>query len=168
IDYYAICEPNSTGYTQFNLMGHITDILTANGATPADYTIRFYLNAAAEAAGTALPHVYTNTVMTHQTIRVHVQNNITECELSLPLDLYAEEAAIAYPITVHQTITECDYDGANDGTVSYFNLTDAGTEALGTQNPADFSVEYYTTELAAEAGDTTDLATYIATPTAYT
>lgn len=168
IDYYAICEPNSTGYTQFNLIGHINDILTANGVVPTDYTIRFYLNAAAQTAGTALPHVYTNTVQTHQTILVYVRNNATECDLTLPLDLYAEEAAIAYPIVNNATITECDYDGANDGVVSYFDLTPAGTEALGTQSATGFSVEYYTTEAAAEAGDTTDLTTYISTPTAYT
>jgi valyl-tRNA synthetase len=63
-------------------------------------------------------------------------------------------------------MVECDYDGANDG-YTEFDLTPAGAEVLGSQNPAQYTLSYYTSQAAAEAGDIT-AAEYIATPAAFT
>ncbi|MFP9115637.1 T9SS type B sorting domain-containing protein [Flavobacterium sp. RHBU_3] len=163
IPLYAICNLNTTGYESFNLIGHITDLLTAAGETAVNYTIRFYLNQAAYNVGTALPNAYTNVTAGHQQILVYVKNNVTGCYLLQPLDLYAERAAIANNAP---DITECDYDGSNDGFYT-FDLTVQTATILGSQSPAGYSVHYYTDEAAAWAGDTAS-AYYIANPSAYT
>jgi large repetitive protein len=165
---YAICNDPTTGFETFNLIGHVSDILVAAGEDPLNYDIKFYLNHAAYVAGTPLPLVYTNVTPGVQTITVVAINNTTDCKIETTLTLYAEQAAIANVIddAGNNPIVECDYDGTNDG-FTEFDLTPAGTEALGTQSPTQFSVEYYLTEAAANEGDTTS-ADYIATPAAFT
>ncbi|WP_162926914.1 T9SS type B sorting domain-containing protein [Flavobacterium psychrotrophum] len=165
---YAICNDPTTGFETFNLIGHITDLLTTAGVNPTDYAIRFYKDMAAYTAGTALPHNYTNVTAGHQQILVHVTDNTTRCEILTTLDLYAEQAAVANPVTspANSPMVECDYDGTNDG-FTEFDLTPAGAEVLGSQNPAQYTLGYYTSQAAAEAGDIT-AAEYIATPAAFT
>ncbi|WP_162926994.1 T9SS type B sorting domain-containing protein [Flavobacterium psychrotrophum] len=165
---YAICNDPTTGFETFNLIGHITDLLTTAGVNPTDYAIRFYKDMAAYTAGTALPHNYTNVTAGHQQILVHVTDNTTRCEILTTLELYAEQAAVANPVTspANSPMVECDYDGTNDGFTA-FDLTPAGAEVLGTQNPAQYTLGYYTSQAAAEAGDIT-AAEYIATPAAFT
>ncbi|MFP9112987.1 choice-of-anchor L domain-containing protein [Flavobacterium sp. RHBU_3] len=167
--YYAICNSPTTGFETFYLMDFINNLLTAAGETPTNYDIRFYATYADIANGTALPHVYTNTTAGHQVIWVKIVNNTTDCELIAQMDLYAELAAIANPVTgANNPLTMCDYDGVNDG-FTIFDLTPAGTEALGSQTP-NYSVQYYTTQAAAIDGDTT-AAEYIGdlnAPTAFT
>ncbi|MFP9100102.1 choice-of-anchor L domain-containing protein [Flavobacterium sp. RHBU_24] len=165
---YAICNDPTTGFEEFNLIGHVSDILVAAGEDPLNYDIKFYKGLAEIAAGTPLPLVYTNETPSQQTIYVVAINNTTTCEIQTTLTLYAEQAAVANPITTvgNNPIVECDEDGTNDG-FTPFDLTPAGTEALGTQNPTQFSVEYYLTEAAANLGDTTS-AEYIATPATFT
>ncbi|MEL1243209.1 T9SS type B sorting domain-containing protein [Flavobacterium sp. DGU11] len=156
---YAICEQNTDGIATFDFNTHMDEILGA-GADPADYTVTFYRDAAAQGLGTAMPYIYTNTSSPNvQNILVEVKRNDTECTITAPLTLLVEEAAIANPVT--ETFFECDYDGTNDG-VFTFDLTRADDDALGTQNPANYSVTYYTTPEDAEAGTNA-----IANPTAY-
>ena len=164
IRFYAICNPMSTGYEQFNLIGHINDQLTANGVNPTDYYIRFYADQAAETAGTALPHIYTNQTQYADDIWVVVRNNATGCTIKGTLWLYAEQSAVANPVTTNPLPT-CDYDAVNDG-VTDIDLTRVAPEVLGSQNPTQFILEYYTSMAAAVAGDTT-APEFIATPTAY-
>jgi len=165
---YAICNDPTTGFETFNLIGHVSDILVAAGEDPLNYSIKFYLDQAHVDNNMPLPLVYTNVVAGHQQIIVVAVNNTTTCRIQTTLDLYAEQAAVANVIddAGNNPIVECDYDGTNDGFTT-FDLTPAGTEALGTQSPTQFSVEYYLTEAAANLGDTTS-ADYIATPAAFT
>uniref|UniRef100_UPI0025CDBC15 T9SS type B sorting domain-containing protein n=1 Tax=uncultured Flavobacterium sp. TaxID=165435 RepID=UPI0025CDBC15 len=159
IEPYAICEQDTDGIATFDFNTHMDEIL-GEDADPADYTIRFFRDAAAQAAGTALPYIYTNTSSPNvQNILVEVSNNETECVVTAPLTLLVEEAATAYPVT--ETFFECDYDGTNDG-VFTFDLTRADDDALGPQSPTDYSVSYYTSQADAEEGTNA-----IAAPTAY-
>jgi len=165
---YAICNDPTTGFETFNLIGHVSDILVAAGEDPLNYYIRFYKGLAEIAADTPLPLVYTNEDPGVQTIYVRAINNTTGCEIRTTLTLYAEQAAVANVIddAGNNPIVECDEDGTNDG-FTEFDLTPAGTEALGAQSPTQFSVEYYLTEAAANLGDTAS-ADYIGTPAAFT
>lgn len=169
INFYAICNPLSTGYEQFNLIGHINDQLTANGVVPTDYYIRFYASAAAEAAGTALPHLYTNTTQYQEPIWVVVRNIATGCTIKGTMMLYAEQAAVANPIVTNNPLRTCDidpYTGGNNDGVTDIDLTRVASEVLGTQSATQFSLEYYTSQAAAITGDITS-ADYVATPAAY-
>ncbi|MGQ3087455.1 T9SS type B sorting domain-containing protein, partial [Flavobacterium sp.] len=159
IEPYAICEQDTDGIATFDFNTHMEEIL-GEGVNPADYTIKFFRNAAAQAAGTALPYIYTNTSSPNvQNILVEVRNNESECVTTAPLTLLVEEAATANPVT--ETFFECDYDGTNDG-IFTFDLTRADDDALGSQSPTDYSVSYYTSQADAEAGTNA-----IPTPTAY-
>ncbi|MEL1243756.1 choice-of-anchor L domain-containing protein [Flavobacterium sp. DGU11] len=156
---YAICEQNTDGIATFDFNTHMDEIL-GEDANPDDYTVTFFSSMANMGNNIAMPYVYTNTSSPNQQdIFVQVIRNDTECETWAPLTLVVEEAATANPVT--ETFFECDYDGTNDG-VFTFDLTRADADALGTQDPADYSVTYYTTPEDAEAGTNA-----IANPTAY-
>ncbi|MEL1244938.1 T9SS type B sorting domain-containing protein [Flavobacterium sp. DGU11] len=147
---YAICEQNTDGIATFDFNTHMDEIL-GEDADPADYTITFHRTEADRLAGIAMPYIYTNTSSPNiQNIIVQVINKDTGCTNWAPLTLLVEEAATANPVT--ETFFECDYDGTNDGRFT-FDLTRADDDALGTQNPADYSVTYYTSLEDAEAGD---------------
>ncbi|MFP9116128.1 hypothetical protein ACLI1A_19500, partial [Flavobacterium sp. RHBU_3] len=160
---YAICSPASTGTATFYIMDHVSNILTEAGLNPLDYTIRFYYDMAAYNAGTALPHVYTNTTPYAQPILVYVENKDTDCFILATMYLYAEQAAVA---NTANALFECDYDGTNDGYYTAFNLNVQDAAILASQPASTFSVDYYTSQAAADAADTTS-ADYIATPTAF-
>jgi len=116
-----------------------------------------------------LPHLYTNTTQYQQEIWVVVRNVATGCTIRGGMWLYAEQAAIANPIVTNNPLRTCDVDpytgGANDG-VTDIDLTRVASEVLGSQSATQFSLEYYTSQAAAIAGDTTS-PDYIATPAAY-
>ena len=162
---YAICSPNSTGYETFRLMDYVRGLLTDAGVNPNDYLVRFYKGMTEYTAGTALPHVYTNTTQYVQPILVHIRNTVTDCDMLATMTLYAEQAAVANAVTPNPWIV-CDDDGTNDGE-HLFDLTSQDAMILGTQSTAMFRVEYYTTQAAALAADITapeyitNAATYI-------
>jgi large repetitive protein len=159
IEPYAICEQNTDGIATFDFNTHMGEIL-GDDADPADYTVTFHRTEADRIAGIAMPYIYTNTSSPNvQNIVVQAINDETGCINWGPLTLLVEEAAIANPVT--ETFFECDYDGTNDG-VFTFDLTRADDDALGTQNPANYSVTYYISLEDAQAGENA-----IADPTAY-
>lgn len=141
---YAICAQNSTGIAIFDLNSHIEKILGNNAAE--DYDIEFYFDQAALDAGTALPRLYQNVVANSQTILVVVTNKETGCTIVKPLQLLAEESAIANPILVTETpLFRCDDDGINDG-FHEFDLTEVESEVLGTQSPDQYEITYHLSE----------------------
>lgn len=141
---YAICAQNSTGIAIFDLNSHIEKILGNNAAD--DYDIEFYFDQAALDAGTALPRLYQNVVANSQTILVVVTNKETGCTIIKPLQLLAEESAIANPILITETpLFRCDDDDTNDG-FHEFDLTEVEAEVLGTQSPDQFKITYHLSE----------------------
>jgi len=161
---YAICTPNSSGFESFRLMEFVRGVITNAGGNPNDYDIRFYRDNAAYAAGTALPHVYTNTTPNQQTILVYARNFATGCDILTNLTLFADQAAVAHAAASNPWMV-CDDDGTNDGMHS-FDLTQQDASILAGQSTTMFKVEYYTTQAAALAADTTS-PDYIANPAAF-
>lgn len=161
---YAICTPNSSGFESFRLMEFVRGVITNAGGNPNDYDIRFYRDNAAYAAGTALPHIYTNTTPNQQTILVYARNFATGCDILTNLTLFADQAAVAHAAGDNPWMV-CDDDGTNDGMHS-FDLTQQDASILAGQSTAMFRVEYYTTQAAALAADTTS-PDYIANPAAF-
>lgn len=156
---YAQCQKQTAGVMTFNLLDFVENLI---GPTAEDYDITFYFDQAAYDAGTALPVVYDNQVPFNQTILVHIENLVTDCEVLMPMQLIVEEAATAYPVSAgFNPMIECDYDGNNDG-FTEFDLTQVAPDVLGPQNPADYTVTYHESEADAIAGENA-----IDTPEAY-
>ncbi len=142
---FEICEANSSGYAEFffpdfnpQLLGPTQDL--------ADFTISYHLTQADAIGGTA--HIpqgtpYTNQTQFAEVIWTRIVNNDTGCIRIAEITLYAEEGAVANQPA--EPITECDYDGTNDGFTNT-DLTQYETEILGMQNPTQFIVTYHLTE----------------------
>jgi gliding motility-associated-like protein len=126
------------------------------GATqlPADYTISYYLTAAAanpltNTGETPLPSNYTNVTPNAETIYIRVKNNTTGCVNTGILPLAVEPYATA---TGPQTFNQCDsYADPYDG-VELIDLTTYAPDILNGQDPTIFLVSYYTSLADAEAG----------------
>lgn len=160
------CETSTDGFATFDLNSEGSAILAQASLDASLFTAAFYLDTAALNANTPLPGIYANSVASHQVLLVKVwENTLPSNSATSNVHLYVENAAIAYPVMI--PIIECDYDGPNDGFNSFFDLTPAGAEALGMQSPAGYSIAYYTSEAAANAGDTTS-PDYITSPTNFT
>jgi gliding motility-associated-like protein len=157
---YQECEADPSGIndgiTQFNLNGQITNLLVGNQTTPASsYSVAFYEGpGATNMIGN--PSNYTN-LSNPQTIYVVITNTITGCESAVgQFDLVVNpKPTIAY---VMQDFESCDDINANDGMMFYENnplgLADYIDDLLGpTQLPTDYTVEFYTNQADAEAGN---------------
>ena len=158
---YAICSSNTGGFAVFNLKQYVASALSIDASL---YSITFYVDSGLNIE-IQNPTAYTNTSQSHQTIYVKVTEIAnTSNSVVKTLDLYVEEGAVANnPDGVIAPV--CDYEGANDGFVTT-DLTLAGDVALGTQNPANFSVSYYTSEAAAVSNDHNS-PEYITNPSAF-
>jgi gliding motility-associated-like protein len=153
------CEQNADGNHVFNLTQELNDALTAQGVDPAGYDVDFFTDAAL--TNPAIPVNAYPITGGSATIYVRVRDLTTDCVIVKQVTLLEEEAAIANPVTT--VFSECDYDGANDGVISYWDLTLADADIIGTQDPAIHQVTYYET-----AADAAAQVNPIATPTAYT
>jgi gliding motility-associated-like protein len=164
IEPFAYCDRDipTTGVHTFILSDHTDKILI--GLDASDYTVTFFEDRPKAVIGTqALPNLYTNTI-NPEPIWVRVVNNETGCVNIGTFNLVVEDAAIAHPVPAGTIDAECDTDGVNDGKFE-FDLTPAGTIALGSQPAADYSVHYYESEALANANDFT---TAIPDPEHYT
>jgi len=159
---YGICETTTDGFADFNLKQFVTDALSIN---PAAYSVTFYLSSSLDVE-IQNSEGYTNLIANHQTIYVKV-TEITNPTNSVvkTLELYVEEGAYANTISDGTIQPVCDYDGTNDGSTA-IDLRVAGMVALGSQNPKNFSLDYYTSELAAISNDRNSSA-HITNPEAF-
>ena len=168
---YQICEADATGndgFESFDLTSQITDLLEGNLTTPTStYSVKFYTDATATQE-IANATAYTN-ISNPQTIYVVITNTITGCTSEIGNFEIAvnPKPIIAYTMADFESCD--DVDGVNDGMMFYEDnqagLADYITLILGaTQDPADYTVEFYTNQADAEAGISAnaiqDLATY--------
>jgi gliding motility-associated-like protein len=152
---YRACDDNTDGIAVFDLTNPQLAIAIL-GATqlPADYTISYYLTAAAanpltNTGETPLPNNYTNVTPNAQTIYIRVVNNTTGCVNTGILPLAVEPYATA---TGPQTFNQCDsYADLYDG-VELIDLTTYAPAILNGQDPTIFLVSYYTSLADAQAG----------------
>ncbi|MCO6148914.1 hypothetical protein NHE85_12545, partial [Flavobacterium sp. NRK1] len=154
---FAHCEQNTDGAYDFNIQEYVNNALGGNEAD--EYDVDFFEDAALTTP--AVPVTAYPVTGGSGTVYVRVTNNDTGCMIVKELSLLVEEGAIANPITT--VFDECDYDGANDGIISTWDLTVVEGEVLGTQDPAGYEVTYYTSLEDAESYENA-----IATPEAYT
>ncbi|MEN0057130.1 MAG: hypothetical protein AAGC65_25860, partial [Mucilaginibacter sp.] len=152
---YAICEQNTDGAALFDIQGYVNTALGGN--TSGEYDVDIFTDAALTTP--AVPVNAYPVTGGSATVYVRVVNLTTKCQIVKELALLVEESAIANAVTTE--FDECDYEGANDGIITW-NLTPAGTDALGTQSPADYQVTYYETQQDAENAENA-----IANPAAY-
>lgn len=144
---YSICEVNSTGFAQFNLYEFSSAMLGSN-QPEENFTVTYHLTIEDAVEETnVLGNIYTNITQTHQIIGVKIIDNNTGCIRYDQINLYAEEAAIANDIG-SSIIHYCDdFDGVNDGFISGVNLTIYENDILRTQNPNQFVLTYYLSEI---------------------
>jgi gliding motility-associated-like protein len=154
---FAHCEQNTDGAYDFNIQEYVNNALGGNEAD--EYDVDFFEDAALTTP--AVPVTAYPVTGGSGTVYVRVTNNDTGCMIVKELSLLVEEGAIANPITT--VFDECDYDGANDGIISTWDLTVVEGEVLGTQDPAGYEVTYYTS-----LEDAENYENAIATPEAYT
>jgi gliding motility-associated-like protein len=134
---------------------------------PSSYEFTYYANNADYQAGTAIgdPTAYENQ-SNPQTIIVEVVDTTTEGMCASTVNLTIEVLPLPSPSEDDQDVLrleECDDD--NDGIAATgFDLTQSGDQISAGENVV---LTYYTTENAAEDGDTT-APEYIADPTDYT
>ena len=152
------CQQNADGNHVFNLTEELEKALTEQGVNPDDYDVDFFTDAALTTP--AIPVNAYPITGGSATIYVRVRDLNTNCEIVKQVTLLEEEAAIANPVTT--VFRECDYDGANDGVISYWDLTLADADIIGTQDPAIHQVTYYETaeDAAAQTNPITNPAAY--------
>tara|TARA_R110002049_G_scaffold92446_4_gene229240 strand:- start:1618 stop:8298 length:6681 start_codon:yes stop_codon:yes gene_type:complete len=139
------CDDDNDGFTTFNLDSQTTTIL--NGEP--DVSISYH-ETQADATNdlNALVSPYTNIVANTQMIYVRAENDITGCFTIVVLPLQVQPSPVV-PVVIDDYIV-CD---DNDDGFSQFDFdTVMAPQILGTQDPADFTLTYHTTQIAADNG----------------
>jgi valyl-tRNA synthetase len=163
------CEPIDD-FTMAFVLSTMNPRVLGDTQVAADYTVSYYLTAAAALAGTpSLPNVYTN-ISSPQTIYVRVVNNDTGCvNATGEVILEVEEGTQAnqIPVDAPET-TVCDTIGDNDGIYTFDLNGTLSSILIGTNNPVGTLVYYFENLVDAQLATTTnDYSGAIATPEAY-
>ncbi|WP_339686658.1 L-type lectin-domain containing protein, partial [uncultured Nonlabens sp.] len=127
--------------TQFD-----ADVL--NGQTTPTFVVSYHLNQAdADADAPGLMSPFTITTGT-TTIVARIDNTANPtCFDTTPINIILNEQAIANNVAEYRI---CD-DASNDG-LEDFDLSTQDNQVLGTQNAANFSIEYFTSQADADLG----------------
>jgi valyl-tRNA synthetase len=162
------CEPIDD-YQMAFVLSTMDEQVLGDSQLASDYTVSYYVSAADAASGTSpLPNVYTN-ISSPQTIYVRVENNQTGCvNATGEIILEVEEGTQANTIAPNDPLTtQCDQTGANDG-IGQFDLTQLTPILIGSNNPIDTQVFYFTTLSQAQAAiESNDYTTAIADGVTY-
>jgi len=144
-----VCDDDNDGFTEFNL--NDKDLEIVNGEPGV--TISYYETLSGAQSGDpslALASPYSNVIASLQTVYASVQNDITGCINTTPLDLVVNNTPDTPTADFFDALVVCDNDV--DGFAS-FDLTINDASVLGTQNPSDFwPITYHETESDAGLG----------------
>ncbi|WP_152611402.1 T9SS type B sorting domain-containing protein, partial [Psychroserpens mesophilus] len=163
---FILCELNTDGVDQFDLSSKDAEVL--NGQDSALFTVTYHVSQSdADNLSNALLSPYTN-LTNPQQIFVAITNNDTGCSISTPtFNIEVQEAAEAnsdmLPILEEICDDQMDDDGDLSNNSAQFDLTpvtDAAdldpasvqAQVLDGQDPANYIVTYYETEMDAELG----------------
>ena len=167
---YQICKqpgsPLPANQEVFDLTSKNTVLLAGNPAPLTNFTVTYYLTAAAATAGTgalttAQATAFVNTASNPQTIYIRAVNNTTGCINTGSYNLLVNpQPIIAFNLL---DFARCDNtDGNNDGLMLYpQNTANLGVPSLAgwvdtilgpTQTGGGFTVTIYTTQTLAAAG----------------
>ena len=144
------CEVNTDGFYEFDLETITSELLGSQD--PANFTVTYHeTQEDADNGENALVSPYTN-LTNPQQLFVNITNNITSCNITgAGFNIEVQEGAIANGDGVPAELIICDDpDTANDG-FAQFSLTDLDAQILDGQDPANFTVTYYSTLQDAEA-----------------
>ena len=140
-DFIVCDDPSNDGIAMFNLNEKTAEIL--NGQSNSVFQVKYYftaIDAQNETAEIQIPILNTvNNQIIYYTITAIGNIN---CKAISSFKL------IVTPLPIALTPNDfyiCD-DASNDG-VAVFNLQDQNNTILGTQNPAGYTVTYYTTQI---------------------
>ena len=147
----------------------LLDFITQNGQNAADYVVTYHENQMdAQDAMNAIgvPTAYSN-LSNPQTLYVNITDTTTGCDLAtVSFKIEVQDGALASNPVMEYVI--CDNIGAIDDGNAQFNLTgiangdgfdyngDLYAEILAGQDPANFTITFYQTQLAAAGGDVAD------------
>ncbi|NRB83042.1 MAG: T9SS type B sorting domain-containing protein, partial [Winogradskyella sp.] len=144
------CELNTDGFDSFDLTAKDAEVL--NGQDPTRYIVTYHENIAdAESGMNALISPYTN-ISNPQEIFVTITDNVTGCSISTQrFNLQVDEAAQANPDMTAIVYEECDDNMETDGDASndsvQFDLSTQDTQVLDGQDPGNYIVTYYASEV---------------------
>ncbi|QBZ98926.1 T9SS type B sorting domain-containing protein [Flavobacterium sangjuense] len=149
---YTVCDENQDGFANFDLTTLLPGLL--NGMTT--YTITFHetiddANSGDNDIDTSVPYFSIDPFV--QILYVRAEDNVTHCYSVLPIELNADPSPIA-PVNL-DPITVCDQDSSPQSASTTVDLTQTTAAVLAQQTgaAADYTVEYYTTQLLAEQGN---------------
>jgi len=149
------CESNTDGFANFDLT--LKDAEVLNGQDPSQFDVNYYMTIADADAGTnALLSPYTN-LTNPQPIFVTITNTSTGCSISTQsFNIEVNEGAQANPDFMPIIYEQCDDNVETDGDPVndsvQFDLTTLDIQILDSQNPTDYIVTYYGTEIDANYG----------------
>ncbi|WP_438962706.1 T9SS type B sorting domain-containing protein [Nonlabens sp.] len=141
----ALCDTANDNTEDVTLTAFDVDVLGTQ--TNPNYVITYHATQA-DADADAMPLGSPFSVVGTTTVYVRIDNATNETCFDTSLFTITLNT-----IPVANTVTEyrlCD-DLTNDGT-ELFDLTTKDVEVLGTQNPADFNIEYFTSQADADLG----------------
>ncbi|RKE88079.1 T9SS type B sorting domain-containing protein, partial [Ichthyenterobacterium magnum] len=164
---YIICELNNDGQAEFDLTSKDAEVL--NGQDPLVFTVSYHISQAdADTAANGLVSPYTNVLGNPQTIYVAITNTVTGCMVSTPtFNIEVQEAAEANsdmaPILYEICDDEMDDDDDLSNNSAQFDLTpvtllsdldpaSVQAQVLDGQDPSNYILTYYATEVDAELG----------------
>ncbi|HNP33331.1 MAG TPA: hypothetical protein PKN96_08565, partial [Flavobacterium sp.] len=135
----------------FNLNAAITNIFNGTGLNPADYEIYFHTTAAgAQNVDSSIPNPSAYPGTNGQTVYISVTDNSASssgCVYVFSFTL-ATHVCTVQPAPVPNLVV-CD-DASNNGTAT-FDLTQQTATAMGTNNPANYTLTYHLSQAAADA-----------------
>jgi gliding motility-associated-like protein len=145
---FIVCEDNTDGFYDFDLESKTSEVL--NGQSPTLFNVTYHTTQAdADTNTAALVSPYIN-AFNPQQIYVRITNTVTGCYKSV----------VNFSIEVQEEVQAnqnmpifnlCDEFGDNDG-YAEFDLRSQDALVLDGQDPADYSVTYYLTQLDADLG----------------
>lgn len=141
------CDDDNDGAGIFDLTEN--EALALDVLDAADFTVTYYETQAAADLGTPeipTPTAYENANGNPQEVFVRVENN--ENANCYATDSFFVESFLIGEVNPVEDLDICDTTGAGVD----FDLTSNTALVLGTQDPADFAVTYYTTQAEADAG----------------
>ena len=147
---YIACEIDTDGFYDFDL-----DVVSAailGTQDPTNFTVNYHeTQVDADNGNNALTSPYTN-LTNPQQLFVNINNNTTGCFIAVPsITIEVQEAAQANSDLNPIEHIICDNLADNDG-FGTFDLSTQNEFLLDGQDPANFIVSYYETEIDAENG----------------
>jgi gliding motility-associated-like protein len=147
---YIACEIDTDGFYDFDL-----DVVSAailGTQDPTNFTVNYHeTQVDADNGNNALTSPYTN-LTNPQQLFVNITNNTTGCFIAVPsITIEVQEAAQANSDLDPVEYIICDNLADNDG-FGTFDLSTQNEFLLDGQDPANFIITYYETEIDAENG----------------